>query len=388
MTPEEAAAYKEALLEGPALEPPPGVVPNFENPGGTHALGYSIIILGGVLASLSVLLRLRSRFIVRLFRLEDGLFIIAIGLFAGQLYVLYDFTIFPGMDVHQWNVQLKTLIHILFHVYVFSVLYGLCVLFLKVAILLDWLHIFVPLGQRNYMFWICHAMIWCNVLFYAVGTIVELVQCIPREKVWDPLVEGGTCPIDIHAHNRATGIINIVSDLCILALPQKIIWSMNMSRAKKLSVSVLFAVGIFACVCAIARLIYFNRFIEATDTTYTIKDLALWSVGETIAGFLIMGAPSAPKVFQGLPFSESVIRLLRSFTRSGASNYYRDGLPSWRKPPTRRRRGHWDITELERSDMMSLTSTTGAEDTRPSTVARDMTLEQGVSHNAVESRDV
>ncbi|RYP57738.1 hypothetical protein DL770_010594 [Monosporascus sp. CRB-9-2] len=371
MSSEEAAAYKEALLEGPALEPPPGVAPNFENPGGSHTLGYSIPILGGVLSCLAVLLRLRCRSLVKSIRLEDGLFIVALGLFAGQLYIIYDSTIFPGMDVHQWNVQLKTLIHILF-----------------TAILLDWLHIFVPLGQRNYMFWICHAMIWSNVIFYAVGTIVGLFQCIPREKVWNPLFEGGSCPINMHAHNRASGIINLVSDFCILALPQKVIWNMNMSRSKRLSVSVLFAIGILACVCATARLVYFNRFIEATDVTYASKDLALWSVGETMAGFLIMGAPSAPKAFQSLPFSECVIHLLRSFTRTSASSNYRDGLPSWRKPPTRRRRGPWDITELETSDMVSLKSTTGAEDARPSTVTRDVSLEQEVSRDTAASRTV
>ncbi|KAI2473536.1 hypothetical protein F4781DRAFT_379371 [Annulohypoxylon bovei var. microspora] len=372
---EETAAFKESLLEGPALNPPPGVTPNFENPGGTHALGYGIVILAGVLSCLSVLLRLHSRYRVKSIRLEDGFFLVAFGFFAGQLYIVYDFAIFPGMDVHQWNVQMKVFIHILFHAHVYFIMYILCILFLKTAILLDWLHIFVPLKQRNYMFWVCHAMLWSNVIFYTVEIFMDIFQCTPQEKIWNPLYEGGSCPIDMYVPYRATGILNLISDLCILLLPQKVIWGMNMSRSKKLSISILFAVGIFACVSATVRLIYFDQFLAATDLTHIIKPAAFWDISENVAGFLIMAAPSIRKVFQSIPLPEFFVHLLWPFTRTGASNNYRDGLPSWRKPPFQRRRGPWDITELETSNMMSLSNTIDAKDARPRTVINDMGLE-------------
>ena len=130
------------------------------------------------------------------------------------------------------------------HVHLGSIFYGLTIMLLKAAILLDWVRIFVVRHQRNVMFWICHGLIWSNVLFYGIGTIVEIFQCTPREKIWNPLFEGGSCPIHMPAHMLASGIINLVSDITILVLPQKIIWKLRISTNKKVGVSLLFAIGI------------------------------------------------------------------------------------------------------------------------------------------------
>lgn len=36
------------------------------------------------------------------------------GLYAGHSYVLYELAIFPGFEVHQWNIQLQNLFPILY----------------------------------------------------------------------------------------------------------------------------------------------------------------------------------------------------------------------------------------------------------------------------------
>lgn len=74
LSPEEQAAFMEALLEGPALEPPLGVVPDFANPGGHHGVGYGIVILGATLATIAVALRLYSRVAMKSINIEDGTF--------------------------------------------------------------------------------------------------------------------------------------------------------------------------------------------------------------------------------------------------------------------------------------------------------------------------
>lgn len=115
---------------------------------------------------------------------------------------------------------------------------------LKAAILLNWVHIFVPTGVRNSMFWISHILIWTNILFYGIGTVVEIFQCTPREKIWNPLFVGGSCPIDMDKHMLASGVINLISDIIILILPQRIIWGLNVTRQRKIQISVLFAIGL------------------------------------------------------------------------------------------------------------------------------------------------
>jgi len=77
-SPEEQATYLAALLEGPALEPPLGTTSNFDHPGGSHAIGYGVVLLGSIVAALAVLLRLCSRALLRTFRLEDALLLSAL----------------------------------------------------------------------------------------------------------------------------------------------------------------------------------------------------------------------------------------------------------------------------------------------------------------------
>lgn len=115
---------------------------------------------------------------------------------------------------------------------------------LKLAILIDWLQLFVPDGQRNAMFWSIHALIWSNVVFYLVGLFADVFQCFPAEKIWNVFYEGGRCDIDIDANNFSAVLINLVSDVAIFILPQWKIWGLNMSLQRKIGVSVVFAAGV------------------------------------------------------------------------------------------------------------------------------------------------
>jgi hypothetical protein len=105
---------------------------------------------------------------------------------------------------------------------------------LKIAILLDWLYTFVS-GQRNLLFWILHGLIWSNAVFYFIGTFIEAFQCPPTKQ------KG--CNIDAAKYNLASGIINVISDLTILIAPHWVIWKLNMSRVRKMGVSLMFLIG-------------------------------------------------------------------------------------------------------------------------------------------------
>lgn len=225
---------------------------------------------------------------------------------------------------------------------------------LKAAILLDWVHTFIVCGERNAMFWISHGLIWSNILFYGVGTIAEIFQCTPREKIWNKLYEGGSCPVNMNAHMLASGTINLVSDLIIIALPQQIIWKLHISMRARAGVSLLFTIGILlvylalfnhillaaqpnplqysACVCGATRLAYLVRMLNSSDQIYTVATTGLWSIGEMTAGFLIIGIPSIPKVIKSTPLTEMVTSLITLLT--GSPKPYAE---------YRRRRGFYSI---------------------------------------------
>lgn len=62
------------FYQGPAMTPPDGVVPNFDNPPNKDTMGYGVIIASAVLSTLAVAARLYSRLFVgkmASLRLED-----------------------------------------------------------------------------------------------------------------------------------------------------------------------------------------------------------------------------------------------------------------------------------------------------------------------------
>lgn len=115
---------------------------------------------------------------------------------------------------------------------------------LKVAILVDWAHLFNPLKKRNAIFWTIHILLAANVVYYITAVFLEAFRCTQQQRLRDISYKGGYCPIDIVVLNLTASVINVVSDIAILALAQCVIWRLNMTRAIKAGVSALFLIGI------------------------------------------------------------------------------------------------------------------------------------------------
>jgi hypothetical protein len=121
-------------------------------------------------------------------------------------------------------------------------LYGSILMTLKIGVLLEWSRIFVPKGTRNRFWWLCNATLVFNVLFYVAVKLVDNLACFPHEKIWNLTIEGHC--INQRASTLASAVVNLVSDLVILGLPQMVIWKLNMSLTRRIGVSCVFAVGV------------------------------------------------------------------------------------------------------------------------------------------------
>lgn len=124
-----------------------------------------------------------------------------------------------------------------------SALYCIEILLVKVAILLQYLRVFVPLKNRNLMFWACHALIWLNFFVYVTCFFLVVFPCEPVKKFWNPWIEG-SC-LDGGKLNAFVSAFNAVSDLLILILPQSLIWSLQITFKKKIALSAVFFIGIW-----------------------------------------------------------------------------------------------------------------------------------------------
>jgi len=114
-------------------------------------------------------------------------------------------------------------------------------LLLRLAIIMQVLRHFVPSGARNFTFWAAHFLIATNMVFWISITFLELYQCKPRRKIWEFYLHG-KC-IDKHWYMAATGAMNLISEMAIMFLPQRIIWSLTLSTKRKLELTPLFMVG-------------------------------------------------------------------------------------------------------------------------------------------------
>lgn len=122
-----------------------------------------------------------------------------------------------------------------------QICYGIAAAFVKSTILLLFLRVFSPLRRSGFAMTI-KTGIAVVVAFYIAISVSKILQCLPREKIWNPATPG-TC-VNLSVLLDTSGIFNIVSDVAILLVPVKGLWSLQLSLKKKVGIYAAFTVGI------------------------------------------------------------------------------------------------------------------------------------------------
>lgn len=114
---------------------------------------------------------------------------------------------------------------------------------------------------------------------------------------------------------------------------------------------------------------WLTKLLDSTDEIYLAPITGAFAMGEMTAAFLIIGVPSAPRVFR-TSFSKgsamrsllSRIRLLswagRRRTSEGpdGGNGRTLGRPSWHNPANHTPRGLWEISDNDTFDLLSVST--------------------------------
>lgn len=97
--------------------------------------------------------------------------------------------------------------------------------------------------------------IYVLTAFLIACQAVVFFQCKPLEKAWLPhkYPNSGTCT-SITTFFYSTSVFNIVSDVWILILPVKLVWSVQRHITQKIALFGVFLMGIFACIASCVRL--------------------------------------------------------------------------------------------------------------------------------------
>lgn len=125
---------------------------------------------------------------------------------------------------------------------VIEILYGPTMFFAKYAVLRQIELIFLHHRRKHLAYNVIWALIWANLIFYGAIFISFILACVPREKIWDPVIQG-RC-IDTYASIIATSAINVVSDFTILIVPLVGVWNLQIPPKRKIGAAIVFGVGI------------------------------------------------------------------------------------------------------------------------------------------------
>ncbi|KAI0133844.1 hypothetical protein BJ170DRAFT_176810 [Xylariales sp. AK1849] len=337
-------------MDGPALAPPDGVVPNLANPDNKNGLAWFVLVLCCVISTICVILRAYGRvLLLKTFKTEEVLILCAYGVFWGCAWASFSMIYTPGYFVHQWDVRLRDTIPMTYLVFVMGNTYVIVLMLLKVAMLSEWCRILVPRNMRlnSVFWWSCIVMISVQVAACVAIVIAMNLQCIPHQASWDFTVKGTCFPL--YTLQLGSGIIYLASDIIMFCLPQRLIWKLQMSWKKRLGVSVVFGLGLLACVAAAFRLQVTIAYGHATDATYNVGDLIFWAMAEMTCGFFVICVPCIPKILHDTGIIRGIKRRLGMTTRATnpTRGYYGSTKTSGtgRKLPTTTTKEYYQLDE-------------------------------------------
>ncbi|KAI1131672.1 hypothetical protein F5Y10DRAFT_275404 [Nemania abortiva] len=320
-------AAQQAILNGPALAPPPGIIPNLDHPPNQNALGLAV-------TTISTYAKLHGG---KKPHYEHTFVLASYGLIVGVAYCIYEACTSVGGFVHQWDVRVRDLAHFFYIVHVGAILYSVAIMLLKIAILLQWVRLFVPRGTKGLFYLTSHSFLWINVLLYSVIVITICASCKPFAKLWDSTLPG-KCSANREIIDIATAVGNLASDLVILVLPQPVIWKLKIKTQKKIGITFVFCIGIFAIISAAFRVYASVHFFKSKDKTFTVASVALWGIAELTCGILIYCIPTIPRIFKDsrlslksfialVPWVKSPLVQIRSWTYSRQPSFRSEKLP-------------------------------------------------------------
>ncbi|KAK0119463.1 hypothetical protein ONS95_010911 [Cadophora gregata] len=299
-----------AILSTPALAPPPGVTPNFNEPPNKNALAWFVTTTCMVVATLCVLLRGYAKiWLTRKIEIEEVLMVLAYGAYWGTAFAGYSLIFTPGYYAHQWNLHSGDLVQPLYLILVYGCAYSVVLPLLKAAILLDWCRIFVPSNRtRNSFWWGCMFIIFVQVSWGLACIILLNMQCVPHAVIWKFYLPS-KC-YSLHKVMLTSACVQVFSDWCMVLLPHRVIWRLQMNRQKKIGISVLFGVGIMASISASLRLSTTITFAKEPDQMYFIGALLFCACAEMTCCFFIFCVPCILAVIKQTGLAFRLKRLL------------------------------------------------------------------------------
>ncbi|EQB55051.1 hypothetical protein CGLO_05055 [Colletotrichum gloeosporioides Cg-14] len=265
-----------------AFGPPPDGVDLTES---QATKNNAIVIVLLVIAALSVAGRLvaRSKYGPGL-SLDDYAIVVAwvlVAATAGMVVAIGQ----AGAGRHVWALSVDDLL-----LYIYSFVFCTAVLTTKISILLFYWRVFMGnLLSFRFSIWIGAFLVGSYPIYFM---ITMGFCCNPLSHYWTQFKgTTGTC-LDVGHFFFILAIINLITDVMLLAIPVPEILKLQMSKDKKIAVCGILGLGGFVCIASAVRVHYLEVFSTATDITWMMGPVAIWSSVEPSVGIFSACLPS------------------------------------------------------------------------------------------------
>ncbi|KAL4882850.1 hypothetical protein BJY04DRAFT_216938 [Aspergillus karnatakaensis] len=293
-----------------AFGPPP---PDVDLAESSVSVNNGAVIAMLCLAAVAVILRFTARVILRNALLYDDWTIIAalVGLLLDCL--LSEVLLTKGLKIcigattgisvaggnvgsgkHVWAISLSDLMALyrkmpIQLLYSYTFLYATSCTAIRLSILFFYKRIFSPLEQTMKL--TLAFALFITLSYPLTIWITMATACRPVTHFWTQFSgTSGEC-ININSFFLALGIINMLNDTILLALPFPRLVKLQMTRRKKGAICGILAVGVFVCVASIVRIHYLSEFMNTADVTFLMGPVFIWSTIEPSVGIVCACLP-------------------------------------------------------------------------------------------------
>ncbi|KDN63874.1 putative CFEM domain-containing protein [Colletotrichum sublineola] len=168
--------------------------------------------------------------------------------------------------------------------------YLTCLGLTKISVLFFYLRIF-PNKSFRYATYATMSYIGLST---TILLFMQIFQCIPFSYNWDGW-KGDFGPhscLNMNVLAFVAAGVSISHDIIILLLPIPLLWHLNMGLRSKLSIFIMFSLGIFILITSCVRLRYITLFTRSLNPTWDFTDPLIWSGVEVSVSMIVVCLPT------------------------------------------------------------------------------------------------
>lgn len=186
--------------------------------------------------------------------------------------------------------------------------------------------------------WSLYLSIGLTFTIGALACILTFAQCNPPRALWEPTkVPDAKCwkPKVQSDFAIFTGAYYTFIDMFLALLPITFVWNLNLKPQRKVALSMLLSLGIFAGICSAVKVGYLHELSSRADFTWATYDLAAWTGAEIFLLIVCACIPTLKPIYdllrENAVFSFSYFSVKR-YGSNRKSYYGFDGKNSPKNP--------------------------------------------------------